>query len=113
MSETQQWTVVLDITPEHGAVRAVARLLDRSATRLVGEGVARTGPVERVAPAAGAEVAAARALHQLSERLVAAARLEYDIAVRRRQAGGVHRAGERAARHPPPRQEDRLDRADR
>ena len=86
MREAQRWTVVLDITPDDGAVRAVARLRDRSATRLVGEGAARMGPVERVAPAVGADVAAARALHQLSERLVAAAKHEYDIAVRRRQS---------------------------
>jgi hypothetical protein len=75
--------VVVDIDEHDGEVRAVARLHDRASDRLVGEGVVHLGPVERVAPAVGAEIATARALHQLIERLVTEAEHEYDSAVQR------------------------------
>jgi hypothetical protein len=71
---------VVDIDEVDGAVRAVARLHDRTSDRFVGEGVARIGPVERVAPTVGSKVATARALRRLSERLAAAAEHDYDTA---------------------------------
>jgi hypothetical protein len=80
--DTKRWTVVVDIEECDGAIRAIARLHDRTSDRLVGEGVARVGPVELVAPAVGPEVATARALNRLSERLTAAAKHEYDVVLR-------------------------------
>lgn len=75
-----RWTVVVDIDEVDGAVRAVARLYDRTSARLVGEGVAQVGPVERIAPTVGPKVATARALRRLSEGLAAAAKHDYETA---------------------------------
>jgi hypothetical protein len=83
VDDVKRWTVVVDIDEVDGAVHAVARLHDRTSDRLVGEGVSRVGPVERIAPAVGPEVATARALRRLSEQLVAAAKREYDCALER------------------------------
>lgn len=83
MNDAKRWTVVVDIDEVDGAVRAVARLHDQTSHRLVAEGVARVGPIERVAPVAGPEVAVARALLRLSERLATAAKCDYDDALER------------------------------
>jgi hypothetical protein len=74
--------VVVDIDEVDGAVHAVARLHDRTSDRLIGEGIARVGAIERVAPAVGPEAATARALRRLSEQLAAAAQREYEDATR-------------------------------
>jgi hypothetical protein len=72
---------VVDIDEVDGAVRAVARLYNRTSDRLVGEGVAHVGPVERVAPAVGPKVATARALLRLSDQLTTAAQHDYGTAL--------------------------------
>ena len=71
-----RWTVVVDLDDVDGAVRAVARLYDRTSDRLVDDGVVHVGPVERGPPTVGP--ATARALRRLSERLAAAAKHVYD-----------------------------------
>ena len=82
MDDMKRWTVVVDIDEADGAVHAVARLHDRTSDRLIGEGRALVGPIERVAPAVGPEVATARALRRLSEQLATAAQHEYEDATR-------------------------------
>ena len=79
-----RWTVVVDMDEVDGAIRAVARLHDRTSDRLTGEGVAHIGPVERVAPTVGPKVATARALLRLSDQLAAAAQHDYDSVLERR-----------------------------
>jgi hypothetical protein len=87
--EATRWTVVIDLDEDDGAVRAVARLHDGNPDRIAAEGVARLGPVERAAPVVGLEVAAARALRRLSERLAEAAKRDYDAATRPRTSSSV------------------------
>jgi uncharacterized protein DUF1876 len=79
MEDVKRWTVIVDIDEVDGAV---ARLHDRTSDRLIGEGVALVGPIERVAPAVGPEVATARALRRLSEQLAESEQREYEDATR-------------------------------
>lgn len=71
--DSKRWTVVVDIANDHGAVRALARLHDRTSDRLEGEGIAHVVPVQRPASELGAGPATSRALRCLAERLAAGA----------------------------------------
>ena len=73
MDETKQWTVTIDIDEHDGHTRAVARLLTRDTERLTGVGLARLDPADRDVPEIGDEIAVARALSDLSHRLLRAA----------------------------------------
>lgn len=73
MDETKQWTVTIDIDEHDGHTRAVARLLTRDTERLTGVGLARLDPADRDVPKIGDEIAVARALSDLSHRLLQAA----------------------------------------
>ena len=73
MDEVTTWTVTLDIDEHEGHTRAVARLNTRDTSKLVGVGLARLDPHDRDVPEIGQEVAAARALSDLSHRLLQAA----------------------------------------
>ncbi len=73
MDETKQWTVTIDIDEHDGHTRAVARLLTRDTERLTGVGLARLDPADRDVPEIGDEIAVARALSDLSHRLLQAA----------------------------------------
>ncbi len=73
MDEVQQWTVTIDIDEHDGHTRAVARLQDRDTERLTGVGLARLDPADRDVPEIGDEIAVARALSDLSHRLLQAA----------------------------------------
>ena len=73
MDEIKQWTVTIDIDEHDGHTRAVARLLTRDPDRLTGVGLARLDPADRDVPEIGDEIAVARALSDLSHRLLQAA----------------------------------------
>ena len=73
MDEVKQWTVTIDIDEHDGHTRAVARLLTRDPDRLTGVGLARLDPADRDVPEIGDEIAVARALSDLSHRLLQAA----------------------------------------
>ena len=73
MEEIKQWTVTIDIDEHDGHTRAVARLLTRDTDRLAGVGLARLDPADRDVPEIGDELAVARALSDLSHRLLQAA----------------------------------------
>jgi hypothetical protein len=73
VNEIKQWTVTVDLDEHDGHTRAVARLLVRDTDRLTGVGLARLDPADRDIPEIGDEIAAARALSDLSHRLLQAA----------------------------------------
>jgi len=68
--EAEQWTVTIDIDEHEGRTRAVARLRTRDTERLVGVGLSRLDPADRDVPEIGDEIAVARALSDLSQRLL-------------------------------------------
>ena len=70
MDDVKQWTVTIDIDEHDGHTRAVARLHDRDTERLTGVGLARLDPADRDVPEIGDEIAVARALSDLSHRLL-------------------------------------------
>ncbi len=70
MDAVESWTVTVDIDEHDGHTRAVARLHTRDSERLVGVGLARLNPADRDVPEIGAEIAVARALSELSSRLL-------------------------------------------
>ena len=73
MDATSQWTVTIDIGEHDGHTRAVARLRARDTDSLVGTGFARLNPADRDVPEIGDEIAVARALADLSRRLLGVA----------------------------------------
>jgi hypothetical protein len=70
VDDAKQWTVTIDIDEHDGHTRAVARLRDRDTERLTGVGLARLDPADRDVPEIGDEIAVARALSDLSHRLL-------------------------------------------
>lgn len=66
------WFVDIKLGEYDGRTRAVARLHTHDRTALVGTGLARLNPGEHDVPEIGAELAAARALHALADRLLGA-----------------------------------------
>jgi hypothetical protein len=70
---TSTWTVTIDIDEHDGHTRAVARLRTRDTESLVGVGLARLNPADRDVPEIGDEIAVARALADLSRRLLGVA----------------------------------------
>jgi hypothetical protein len=73
VDEVMTWNVSIDIGEHDGRTRAVAHLHTRDTERMVGVGFARLAPSDRDVPEIGAEIAAARALAELSRRLLGAA----------------------------------------
>lgn len=73
MDESKRWTVTIDIDEHQGRTRATARLHTRGTDHLTGVGLARLNPEDRDVPEIGDELAAARALSELSHRLLDAA----------------------------------------
>ncbi|WP_214364475.1 DUF1876 domain-containing protein [Pseudonocardia sp. H11422] len=73
MSDVKRWTVIVDIDEHDGRTRAVARLHTRGSDRMVGVGTARLSPDDRDVPEIGDELATARALSELSHRLLSTA----------------------------------------
>jgi hypothetical protein len=73
VDEVKTWTVSIEIDEHDGHTRAVARLHTRDTDRMSGVGLARLDPADRDVPEIGDEIAAARALSDLSHRLLQAA----------------------------------------
>jgi hypothetical protein len=73
MHGTKCWSVVVDVDEHDGRTRAIARLDRGRSEDLVGVGLARLSPADRDVPEIGDELAAARALSELSHRLLDAA----------------------------------------
>jgi hypothetical protein len=69
MDETKQWSITVLIDEHDGKTRAKARLHSRDA-ELTGVGFARCNPADRDVPEIGDELAVARALADLSHRLL-------------------------------------------
>lgn len=70
MNDAKRWTVIVDIDEHDGRTRAVARLHARDVHRLAGVGLARLNPTDEDVPEIGDELATARALSDLSHRLL-------------------------------------------
>ncbi|GAA1880598.1 DUF1876 domain-containing protein [Pseudonocardia ailaonensis] len=77
---TVRWNVVVDIEEVNGESCATARLHDRSPDHLFGIGRSWIGPQDRDLPEIGDEMAAARALNDLSNRLIGRAYAEAERA---------------------------------
>jgi hypothetical protein len=73
MLDSKHWNVVVDIDEHEGRTRAVARLQADDMEQIVGVGTARLNPEDRDVPQIGDELATARALSELSHRLLHAA----------------------------------------
>jgi hypothetical protein len=70
MDAVKTWTVQVDIDEHEGRTRAVARLRMGDAESLTGTGLARLNPGDSDVPVIGDELAVARALSELSHRLL-------------------------------------------
>jgi hypothetical protein len=70
MDKVKTWTVRIDIGEHEGHTRAVARLNTTDTDQTVGVGFARLNPTDRDVPEIGDEIAVARALSELSHRLL-------------------------------------------
>ena len=73
MDEVETWTVTIDIGEHDGRTRAVARMRTRDTARVTGVGFARLAPTDEDVPELGVEIAAARALADLSRNLLGVA----------------------------------------
>jgi hypothetical protein len=78
MNAMKQWQVVIDIDEHDNRTRAVARLLTQDTEQLTGVGLARRNPADQDVPEIGDELAAARALSELSHNLLDAAAAEIE-----------------------------------
>jgi hypothetical protein len=70
MDAVKTWTVQVDIDEHEDRTRAVARLRMGDAESLTGTGLARLNPGDSDVPVIGDELAVARALSELSHRLL-------------------------------------------
>jgi len=73
VDEVETWNVTIDIGEHDGRTRAVARLRTRDTAQVTGVGFARLAPTDEDVPEIGAEIAAARALADLSRNLLGVA----------------------------------------
>ena len=78
MDAVKTWTVQVQIDEHENSTRAVARLRIDDAESLTGTGLARLNPDDRDVPEIGDELAVARALSELSHRLLDAAAREIE-----------------------------------
>lgn len=70
MTEAKHWTIDVHIDEFDERTRAKARLHNRDETKLVGVGLARLNPSDGNVPEIGDELAVARALADLSHKLL-------------------------------------------
>jgi hypothetical protein len=70
MGAVKTWTVQVEIDEHEDRTRAVARLQMGADESLAGTGLARLNPADRDVPKIGDELAVARALSELSHRLL-------------------------------------------
>jgi hypothetical protein len=73
MSSSQQWRVDIDLVEDDDETMARAVLVTGAGETLQGRGHARRNPDDTAVPQIGDEVAAARALRHLADRLLATA----------------------------------------
>jgi len=73
MDLNDDWLVSLSVTETDGQTRAEARLVIPGTDQLAGHGQARRNPADREVSRIGAQIAAARALSDLSGQLMQAA----------------------------------------
>jgi hypothetical protein len=78
MEDVKTWTAQIEIDEHEGRTRAVARLDTGGTESLTGVGLARLNPADRDVPEIGDELATARALADLSHRLLEAAAEEIE-----------------------------------
>ena len=84
MLSTKTWPVSIFLTEADGHTHAEAVLDSGAATALRGKGIARCNPTDRDVPEIGDELAAARALADLSHQLLEAAAGDIAAAVKQR-----------------------------
>ncbi|MDT5024926.1 MAG: hypothetical protein QOE61_1352 [Micromonosporaceae bacterium] len=70
MPTLRRWTVEIFVGEEHGRTYAEAALHDDIGNRVLGTGRAKLNPADRDVPEIGDEVAVARALVDLGQRLL-------------------------------------------
>jgi hypothetical protein len=73
MTDMKRWTVEILIGEVDRRTYAEAQLYDEISDDLVGIGIARLNPVDANVPEIGDEIAVARALNDLGERLLSTA----------------------------------------
>jgi hypothetical protein len=78
MDAVKTWSVRIEIDEHDGRTRAVARLDRDGMETIVGTGLARLNPADRDVPEIGDELATARALSDLSHRLLEVAAEEIE-----------------------------------
>jgi hypothetical protein len=78
MDAVKTWTVQVQIDEHESQTRAVARLRIDDSESITGTGLARLNPDDRDVPEIGDELAVARALSELSHRLLDAAAAEIE-----------------------------------
>ena len=74
MRNTRQWSVQIYVGEEEGRTYAEAALVDDIGNRARGRGHAKLAPTDPDIPEIGDEIAVARALNDLSRRLLGIAR---------------------------------------
>ncbi len=79
MIDKKMWDAEISITESGDEARAEARLRGKEGGQMVGQGTARRNPADENVPAIGDELAAARALSDLSHQLLQ--RAAHDIEV--------------------------------
>jgi hypothetical protein len=89
MSATKQWSVTVDIDEEDNHTSAEVILRTPAGLEVTGVGKAARNPLDPDVPAIGDELAVARALRNLSERLLHAT--EKDITSVTGEPSHVHR----------------------
>lgn len=78
-TKSKTWHAEISIVESGSDVRAEARLRGKEGGQIIGEGTARCNPTDENVPAIGDELAAARALSDLSHQLLS--RAAHDIEV--------------------------------
>lgn len=89
MSATKQWSITVDIDEEENITQAHVSLRTPGGQDVTGVGQANRNPLDPSVPEIGDELAVARALRNLSERLLHAT--ERDITGATGQPAHVHR----------------------
>lgn len=84
MNTTDRWSVDIYLDESEGETNAEARLTTRASEGLRGRGRARCNPADWDVPEIGAELAAARALSDLSHRLLDTAAADIEAVTHQR-----------------------------
>jgi hypothetical protein len=101
MAAVKRWTVDVFIDEDEGRTYADARLHTGADTHLVGVGRARLNPADRNIPEIGDELAAARALSDLSQVLLVTATTDIEAVTATPAVSRAARIGPTAAEQRP------------